>query len=305
MSTGRRGYGFVDEPPPLSTRSGAAPKLGSLFPTARAVASADARPSMMDVLPELPPSVEVAGADAASRTDAQLRLVEGGAEQVWRLSEDTVTIGSKDENAIVIKGEGVSRYHAELAREETGWVLKDLGARNGIFVAGARIDVYELTDGDEVQIGTCKLRFELASPDPLQAVHAVLERLKDDPVEAFKTDSRVRLSLAVLVTALLLAVMAVTGGPSGGGGGTRSGQLAFGPWLDEGATLLERGSYRQARGVFRQAKAHVSAKQDVPQVLESIAALWMNLERGPLAFRWEKASELIQLAARLEGSPTT
>src|SRR5690606_1956960 len=101
-----------------STARSGAPHSGAL-PTARAVASTDARASMLDVLPELPPSTERAGAPLGGEPPpARMRLVEGGEEQVWELTGDTLTIGSKPENGICLKGEGVSRYHAELAHEE-------------------------------------------------------------------------------------------------------------------------------------------------------------------------------------------
>lgn len=309
-------YRFVEESRGSAARThtssrpgvpvGSTARSGPPLPTARAVASTDARPSMLDVLPELPPSTERAGAPLDGEPPpARMRLVEGGEEQVWDLTGDTLTIGSKPENAICLKGEGVSRYHAELAHEEGGWVLKDLGARNGLFVRGERIDIYELKDGDEVQIGTCRLRFELPRVTPADAAREALRAIASDPVGALKRDPRARISLAALIAAMALVAMGLKssgGGPAQGGGGPVAGH---GPWLQDGATLLVSGDYAQARAVFRKAKANLGPQeQTTPRVLESVAGLWLNLERGPLTFRWDKAGELLQASARLEGLPS-
>ena len=48
----------------------------------------------------------------------------------------------------------VSARHARLDREGDGWVLTDLGSRNGTFVNGARVEgACRLRPGDRVQLG--------------------------------------------------------------------------------------------------------------------------------------------------------
>lgn len=54
----------------------------------------------------------------------------------------------------------VSRKHAEFLREGTTFSVQDLGALNGTFVDGKRIDVQtRLEDGAEVQVGKFKFTF--------------------------------------------------------------------------------------------------------------------------------------------------
>ncbi len=54
----------------------------------------------------------------------------------------------------------VSRAHAEFTRGESGGViLRDVGSLNGTYVNRSRVDLVELTSGDEVQIGKFKMIF--------------------------------------------------------------------------------------------------------------------------------------------------
>lgn len=55
----------------------------------------------------------------------------------------------------------VSRMHAEIVRDETGLLVRDLGSTNGTFVNGQRVqsDV-RLQSGDTVQFGQVRLRVE-------------------------------------------------------------------------------------------------------------------------------------------------
>ena len=47
-------------------------------------------------------------------------------------------IGRNPDNELIILASSVSREHAELQYTEAGWVVTDLGSRNGTFVDGAR-----------------------------------------------------------------------------------------------------------------------------------------------------------------------
>jgi hypothetical protein len=48
-------------------------------------------------------------------------------------------IGRSHDNELIVLASSVSREHAELQRTEAGWVVTDLGSRNGTFADGARI----------------------------------------------------------------------------------------------------------------------------------------------------------------------
>lgn len=269
---------------------------------AKAVRSGEVRGSVLDEFPEMPRSGELAAPAAPAEPTARFRLVEGGPERTWDLPVDqTITIGSKPENAIVLSGEGISRYHAEVVHEGGKWLLKDLGARNGLFVAGKKIDIHELKEGDEVQVGTSRLRFEVVRPSPLAEVKVLVAAFKADPVGTFKREPRVRIAAACVIAALCLLIMAMPQGGGGDGGGGTSEDLG---WVVEGTEKLQAGNYREARDIFRKAQARVpSHMQELPRALTAMANHWTELDQGPLRFRWGRAEELLVECSRLTQLP--
>jgi pSer/pThr/pTyr-binding forkhead associated (FHA) protein len=52
---------------------------------------------------------------------------------------DAVVIGRGNECDVVIHDMKASRQHCKLTRQATGFLLEDLGSRNGTFVNGTRI----------------------------------------------------------------------------------------------------------------------------------------------------------------------
>jgi pSer/pThr/pTyr-binding forkhead associated (FHA) protein len=54
----------------------------------------------------------------------------------------------------------VSRAHARIAQEVTCYTVYDLGSTNGTFVNGDKITQHNLANGDLIQIGSSKFRFE-------------------------------------------------------------------------------------------------------------------------------------------------
>jgi hypothetical protein len=69
-------------------------------------------------------------------TDAEAWVVDGfgGAHAIAARTR----IGRSHDNQLIVLSSSVSREHADLLRLETGWVVHDLGSRNGTFVNGAR-----------------------------------------------------------------------------------------------------------------------------------------------------------------------
>ena len=70
-------------------------------------------------------------------TDAEAWVVDGfgGAHPIAARSR----IGRNHDNELIVLASSVSREHAELQRLESGWVVTDLGSRNGTFVHGVRV----------------------------------------------------------------------------------------------------------------------------------------------------------------------
>ena len=59
--------------------------------------------------------------------------------QVYPIDKEALTIGSSEENDIVIPDENVSPHHAQIIRRGEDWVVQDLGSMVGTWVNGNRI----------------------------------------------------------------------------------------------------------------------------------------------------------------------
>jgi hypothetical protein len=89
----------------------------------------------------------------------QALLVGEGRRNV--LGGNRVVVGRSREADIVLADPNVSRRHAELRRDESGWQVVDLGSTNGIKVNGRRVGQTGLSPGDQITIGVTDLTFEL------------------------------------------------------------------------------------------------------------------------------------------------
>jgi FHA domain/Domain of unknown function (DUF1707) len=68
-----------------------------------------------------------------------------------------VVLGRSRECDCVLAEPSVSRRHAELRRDGSCWLLRDLGSRNGTRVNGVRlIDQTEVSPGDRVSFGDAR-----------------------------------------------------------------------------------------------------------------------------------------------------
>jgi hypothetical protein len=70
----------------------------------------------------------------------------------WPLDEERVTLGRSPDCDIVLLERQVSRYHVRVERDKEGFLLRDLGSKNGTMVNGepVRGQPYRLRDGDEI-----------------------------------------------------------------------------------------------------------------------------------------------------------
>lgn len=90
-----------------------------------------------------------------------IRLIfdENGRSQVRPISQFPISLGRGLENDLVLTHSTVSRRHARIEKNSTGYRLVDLGSRNGTQVNGHPISESPLRDGDEVGLGKLTIRF--------------------------------------------------------------------------------------------------------------------------------------------------
>ena len=118
-----------------------------------------------------------------------LKLLHGKDSQVHVLSRDVTTLGRSGEADIAIRGDrGVSKLHARIETEASGYVIADLGSRNGTYVNDHPIggEPAPLLPGDRIRLGRSVFVFEGGEPEG-----TVPEERTDDlqaPASLFRAD---------------------------------------------------------------------------------------------------------------------
>ena len=92
----------------------------------------------------------------ASAPRASLR----GQQGEWELREAVTVIGRSRRCDIVLTDPNVSRQHAEIRRQDDGFMALDLGSTNGMRVNRRDIKQAVLQHGDRIELGTTELVFE-------------------------------------------------------------------------------------------------------------------------------------------------
>lgn len=99
-----------------------------------------------------------------SRRDVAMLLVQEGnsPKTQWPLAKSSIIIGREAESDVQIADRQVSRQHAEVTRTDQGFMLRDLGSKNGTFLNGEPVTQVPrlMRNGDDVGIALCaKLTF--------------------------------------------------------------------------------------------------------------------------------------------------
>ena len=84
------------------------------------------------------------------------------------VDRDEMVIGRSLSSEVAINDRFLSRHHARLRRTGEGWVIEDLGSRNGTFVNGARVDSPTiLRPGDIITMSASVIRVAEPGAKPL------------------------------------------------------------------------------------------------------------------------------------------
>lgn len=114
-------------------------------------------------------STEILGESARLATSFHRLLVllapdAGDAGRIVPLTPDrpTLVVGRQlsADGLLGLADQSMSRRHAEIRLEDDGWYLRDLGSRNGSFVAGLRTSEARLEHGSVIRVGGSLLLYE-------------------------------------------------------------------------------------------------------------------------------------------------
>jgi pSer/pThr/pTyr-binding forkhead associated (FHA) protein len=86
--------------------------------------------------------------------------LHGQGSQHIELTLETLTIGRKADNTLVIEDPAVSGHHARIVKVQAVFFLEDLMSTNGTAINGTPITRHQLRDADVITIGQHRLVFQ-------------------------------------------------------------------------------------------------------------------------------------------------
>jgi FHA domain/Domain of unknown function (DUF1707) len=86
------------------------------------------------------------------------RAAAGASLRLDDLGPRPFHVGRSSEADLVVRDLTVSRLHAQILRTPEGFVLTDLGSKNGTWLGGRRVGQVEVVPGDMVELGELTLQ---------------------------------------------------------------------------------------------------------------------------------------------------
>lgn len=94
-------------------------------------------------------------------SESFLRVLRGPMiDTVFPLSQKTITIGRSPKCEVCLNDMTVSRLHAQIEPDESGYCIKDLNSFNGVWVNNQSVNAHHLKQGDIVQLGKFSLVYQ-------------------------------------------------------------------------------------------------------------------------------------------------
>lgn len=153
--------------------SGESRRDASASGTASGTASDDAGLDRGTVVPM--PSIM--GSDPVPVEESAFLERMGEEGDAYPMLSSPLRIGRQSDNDIVLKDPSISRHHAVVERLGTGeYVVKDLGALNGVIVNGMRKPEFNLKDGDVIELGDLAIKFGLEMDEASQVAELESEQ---------------------------------------------------------------------------------------------------------------------------------
>ena len=86
-------------------------------------------------------------------------ISDGKLVQDVHLGTEDLRIGRGEDATLQLRHPLISRKHARLYLSPAGYIVEDLGTKNGTFVGGRRVQRHRLEDSDELEIADVILRY--------------------------------------------------------------------------------------------------------------------------------------------------
>ncbi len=98
----------------------------------------------------------------------------------------SVIVGRAPDCGVVVRDILLSRHHCRIEPNGTGWVVVDLGSKNGTYMDGEKIEQRALDDADVVYGGRTRIIFKTGKfiPPPPDVIERKSARRPADPIEA-------------------------------------------------------------------------------------------------------------------------
>ena len=91
---------------------------------------------------------------------AQIKYKDQGKVKIHEILEDSLYVGSSNENHIRVHDPSVAGIHLEIKKTRDGYKLVDLESKAGTQVNGEFVNHHLLEDGDRIRIGDTPMKFE-------------------------------------------------------------------------------------------------------------------------------------------------
>lgn len=139
------------------------------------------------------------------KASAWLEVLEGlnKGDKIF-ITSSGLSIGRKKGNDLVLEDPLVSREHARIEQDLSGFSIRDLGSKNGIFLNNNLVESSSLKNGDIIRIGSTVFRFHMEEE---KIEEPVVFEGKKEFAKKQKKSSPVRVMLYVLTAFLVLIIL--------------------------------------------------------------------------------------------------
>jgi len=192
---------------------------------------------------------------------AQIKYKDQGKVKIHEILEDSLYVGSSNENHVRIHDPNVAGIHLEIKKTRDGYKLIDLESKSGTRVNGEFVNHHLLEDGDRIRIGDTPMKFEQEQVVRFEA-GSTRSRLQRERgiFDNVPTGGVVTIVLggALLIFAILFVILR-TGGP------TAAQKQAM-----RAKDLADQGEFEQALGIIEEARREYSVDPAIERMFRDI-----------------------------------